>query len=112
MYQFHYDSSCKSKYYDDSNKLIVGKMKDERSNIAFKYLIELNLKMHLFQVDHKNEHKIAKGINKNVVENITESKYKNVLFNKKCLRHLINRSQWKNHRKETHGIKKNLFVLL
>ena len=48
MYQFHYDSSCKSKYYDDSNKLIVGKMKDERSNIAFKYLIELNLKMHLF----------------------------------------------------------------
>ena len=81
-------------------------MKDEIGNVGFKYLIGLNLKMHLFQLHDKREHKNAKGINENVVEKITESKYKNVLFNKKCLRHLINRSRWKNHRKETHEVKK------
>ena len=87
-------------------------MKDETGNVGFKYLIGLNLKMHLFQVDDKREHKNVKGINENVVQKITESKYKNVLFNKKCLRHLINRSQWKNHRKETYEVKKTSLTCL
>ena len=42
-------------------------MKDETGNVGFKYLIGLNLKMHLFQVHDKREHKNAKGINENVV---------------------------------------------
>ena len=39
----------------------------------------------------------AKGVNENVVQTISHNKYKNVLSNKNCLRHLMNRIQSKNH---------------
>ena len=39
-----------------------------------------------------------KGLNKNVVENTIQSEYKDVLLNKKCLRHSMSRIQSKNHR--------------
>ena len=37
-------------------------------------------------------------MSKNVVETINHSEYKNVLLNKKCLRHVTNRIQSKDHR--------------
>ena len=40
--------SAKSKYYDDSNKLVVGNMKDEKARVAIKDSIGLKPKMHLF----------------------------------------------------------------
>ena len=45
--------SPKSKDYDDSNRLIVGKMKDEMSGITIKESVGLKPKM----VDYSNEHK-------------------------------------------------------
>ena len=48
----------------------------------------------------------AKGINKNVVETISYNAYKYVLFNQKCLRHLMNRIQSKNHKIGTYEINK------
>ena len=35
--------STKSKYYDDSNKLVVGKMKDETGGVAIEELVGLKL---------------------------------------------------------------------
>ena len=63
--------SAESKYYDDSNKLVVGKMKDEISGAAIKEFVGLKPKMYSFLVDDSSEHKNAKGVNKNVVEKIT-----------------------------------------
>ena len=40
MFDFSY-SSCKSKYYDISNKLAVGKVKDETGGVAIKEFVEL-----------------------------------------------------------------------
>ena len=40
--------------------------------------------------------KKAKVVNKNVVTKISHNVYKEVLLNKKCLRHLINRIRSKN----------------
>ena len=72
--------SAKSKYYDDSNKLVVGKMKDETN-------------IHSFLVDDSSEHKKAKGVNKSVFVNtkMCHGEYKDVFLKKKCLRHLMNR---------------------
>ena len=44
--------SAKSKYYHDSNKSVVGKMKDETASVA----IGLKPKMYSFLVDHRKEH--------------------------------------------------------
>ena len=79
--------STKSKYYDNSNKLVVGKMKDETAGVAIEEFVGLKSKMYLYLVDDNSEHKKAKGVNKNVVATISHNKYKDVLLNKKCLRH-------------------------
>ena len=50
--------------------------------------------MYSFLVD-KNQHKKAKGVNRNVVATISHNEYKDVLLNKKCLRHSMNRTQVK-----------------
>ena len=49
--------SAESKYYDDSNKLVVGKMKDETGGVAVKEFVRLKLKMHSLLVDDSSEHK-------------------------------------------------------
>ena len=50
--------------------------------------------------------KKVKGINKNVVATRSQNEYKDVLLNKKCLRHLMNRIQSKDHRIGTFEINK------
>ena len=62
--------------------------------------------MYSFLVDDSSEHKKAKGVNKNVVATINYGKYKDVLLNKKCLRHSMNRIQSKNQRVRTYEINK------
>ena len=54
--------------------------------------------MYSFLIGSSSEHKKAKGVNKNVVETINHSEYRDVLLNKKCLRHSMNRIRSKNHR--------------
>ena len=61
--------------------------------------------MYTFLVDN-NEHKKAKGVNKNVVATIYHNKYKDVLLNQKCIRHSMNRIQSKDHRIGTYEINK------
>ena len=58
--------STKSKYYDDSNKLLVGKMKDETAGVAIKEFLGLKPKMYSFLVDDISECNKAKGVNKTI----------------------------------------------
>ena len=46
----------KSKYYDDSNKLVIGKMKDETRGVVIEEFVRLKPKMLSFLVDN-NEHR-------------------------------------------------------
>ena len=85
--------SAGSKYYNDSNKLVVDEIKDETGGVAIKEFVGLKPKMYSFLVDDSSGHRKAKGINKNVVETISHNEYKNVLLNNKCLRLAMNRSQ-------------------
>ena len=89
-----FDSSnymAKLKYYDNSSKLVIGKMKDETGSLTIEESVGLNI--YSFLVDN-SEHKKAKGVNKNVSNN----EEKDVLLNNNCLRHSMNRVQSKDHR--------------
>ena len=81
-------------------------MKDKTGCIAIVGFIGLKPKMYSFLVDDNNEHKKAKGVNRNVVVTISHNEYKNVLLNNKCLRHSINRIQSKDDRIGTYEINK------
>ena len=65
--------STKSKYHDNSNKLV--KTKDETEGVVIEEFVGLKLKLYLFLV-YNSEHKKAKGVNKNAVVTISHNKYR------------------------------------
>ena len=83
--------STKSKYYDKSIKLVIGKMKDETIGVAIEEFVGLKPKMYLFLLD-KNKHNKAKGVNKRFVAAISHNEYKDVLLNNECIKHSMNQS--------------------
>ena len=64
--------STKSKYYDNSNKLIIGKMKDETGGVAIEEYVGLKPKMYSFLVDNIKKQKvwIAMSLQQQVTMNI------------------------------------------
>ena len=56
MFDFS-DYSPKSNYYDNSNKLVLGKMKDKTGDVVIKEFVGLKLKIYSFSVDDSSEHK-------------------------------------------------------
>ena len=97
--------SIKSKYQDNSNKLVIDKMKDETAGVATKEFVGLKPIMYSFLIN-KSEYKKVKAVNKNVVTTISHNEYTDVLLNNKCLRHSINRIQSKDHRTRTYETNK------
>ena len=89
-----------SKFYDVTNKKVIGKMKDELSGKVISEFIGLKSKMYsLISVD--NEEKIrAKGVNKR----LKHSEFVDALFNKKVIRHNMKRIQSKLHRLGTYDV--------
>ena len=86
MFDFS-NHSTKSRYYDNSNKLVIGKIKDESTVVTIKEIVVLKPKMYSFLVDDNSGHKKAKYVNRNVVAPISDNEYKGVLLNNKCMRH-------------------------
>ena len=82
--------STKSKCYDNSNKLVLGKIKDETSGVAIEEFVRLKPNMYSFLVGNHSEHKKTKGVNRNVVATISHNEYRNVLLNNKFLIHSMN----------------------
>ena len=81
-------------------------MKGEKAGIAIEEFVGLKPKMYLYLVNDNTEHKKAKGVNRNIVATISNNQHKDVLLNKKCLRHSINRIQRKHHKIRTYEINK------
>ena len=89
-----------SKFYDSTNKKVLGKMKDEFKGQRITELIGLKSKMYsLNNIDNKEISK-AKGINKKIRHN----EYLECLFNKKVVRHNMNRTQSKLHEIGTYDV--------
>ena len=53
----------KSKYYYNSNKLVIGKIKDETRGVTIEEFVGLKPKMYSFLLEN-SEHKKAKVVNK------------------------------------------------
>ena len=95
-----------NEYLFDSNKLVIGKMKDETGGVATEEFGGLKPKMYLFLVGDNSEHKKTKDVNKNVVATISHNEYKDHLLNNKRIRHSKNRNRSKDHRIGTYEINK------
>ena len=57
----------KSKYYEDSNKLVINKMKEEAGGVTIEEFVELKPKMYSFLVDDNSEHKKPKIVKKKML---------------------------------------------
>ena len=73
------NSSTKWKYYDNSNELVIGKMKDESAVIGIKEFVGLKPKMFLFFRDNTENEK-AKSVNRNVTVTTSHNEYKDVFL--------------------------------
>ena len=81
-------------------------MKNETAGVTIKEFVRLKPKTYTYLVVDNSEHKKANGVNKNVVAAIIHNEYKDVLLNKKDLKHSMNRIQRKDHRIGTYEINK------
>ena len=86
-------------------------MKHETGGFAIEEFVGLKPKMYPHLVNDNSEHKRAKGVNRNVVATISHNEYKDVLLNKKSLRHSMNRIQSKDHEMNLWN-QQNFFALL
>ena len=96
--------STKSKYYDVSNKLVIGKINDKTSGVVIDEFVGLESNMYSLLVN--SEHKQSKDMNRNVVAKISQKEYEDSLSNNNCLKHSRNRIQSKDHRIGTYKTKK------
>ena len=62
--------SAKSNYYDNSTKLVIGKMTDETPGVAIGEFFGLKPKMYLYLIDDNSDHKKAKDVKKNVIATV------------------------------------------
>jgi hypothetical protein len=76
------DYTKEHKCYDVTNKKVIGKFKDEANGKIITEFIGLRPKLYSYIVEGEDhDHKRAKGIKKNVIENhITHENYRKALF--------------------------------
>ena len=97
-----------STFYDDTNKKVIGKMKDEYGGAIIDQFIGLKSKMYSIKKTNGSESSTTKGVN--VVTEFNE--YKDVFFNKKVIRHKMKRIQAKKHKIELMKLIKYLYCAL
>ena len=103
--------SAQSRYYDNSNKLFLSTMKDKTAGAAVEGFSGLKPNICSYLVDDNSEHKKVKGVNKNVHATVSHNEYNDALFNKKHLRHSVNRIQSIDDGVGTYEINKISFCL-
>ena len=90
-----------SKFFDDANKKVIGKMKDEFGGvIATDFVVKS--KMYSIKKIYGKESNTAKGVNIATEFN----KFKDVLFNKKIIKHKMKTIQAKKHKIGTYEVNK------
>ena len=91
-----------STFYDDTNKKVIGKMKDEYGGAIIDQFIGLKSKMYSIKEINGSESSTTEGVN--IATEFNE--FKDVLFNKKGIRHKMKRMQAKKHKIRTYEIDK------
>ena len=89
---FNFSSYPKdSKFFDETNEKVIGKIKDESEGKITDGFVELNSKMLSRKNIDGKESNTAKGVN--IATEFNE--FNDILFNKKIIRHKIRRIQTK-----------------
>ena len=91
-----------SKFFDQTNKKVIVKMKDVSEGKIVDEFVGLKSKMYSVKNIDGKESNIAKGVN--IATEFNE--LKDTLFNKKVVRHKMKRIQSKKHKIETYEINK------
>ena len=82
------DCSKNSPYYDESNKKVIGKFKDEACGVPIIEFVGLKSKMYSYIKNDEKGGKTTKAIKKNAIKNnIKHEDYQNVLLNNEQLHH-------------------------
>ena len=90
-----------SVYYDDFNKKVLGKMKDELNGIKIVEFVGLKS---IYSLTAKNDKEVNKAKGANL--KLKHKEYIDVLFNKKVVRHKMKRIQINLHQIGTYDISK------
>ena len=100
---FYFSNYSKdSKVFDETNKKVIGKMKDKFGRIIVVEFIGIKSKMYSIKKIDSKEYNTAKGVS--IAAEF--DKFKDVLFNKKIIRHKMKRIQSKKHKLGTYEIDK------
>ena len=91
-----------SKFFLETNKKVIGKMKDESEEKIIDEFVGLKSKMYSIKNVDGKQSNTAKGVNIAIEFN----EFKDTLFNKKVLRHKMRRIQDKKHKMGTYEINK------
>ena len=83
-----------SKFFDKTNKKVIGKMKDEFCGVIVNEFVGLKSKMYSIKTIDGKQCNTAKGVGIATEFN----KFKDALFNKKIVRHKIKIIQSKKHK--------------
>ena len=89
-----------STFFHSANEMVIGKMKDEFKRISINKFIGLKLKIYCIVSENGEEVNTAKEVNISIDFKV----YKNVLFNKKLIRHKMKRFQRKLHKIGTYDV--------
>ena len=102
-YLFDFSNYSKdSKSFDAMNKKVIGKMKVEFGGVIVDEFVGLKSKMNSIKKIDGKESNTAKGVN--LTREFNE--FKDILLNKKIIRHKMKRIQAKKHKIETYEIDK------
>ena len=91
-----------SRFFNETNEKVIGKMKNEFGGIIVCEFVVLKSKMYSIKKIDGKEHNTAKGVSIAIESN----KFKDVLFNKKIIRHKMKRIQSRKHKLGTYEIDK------
>jgi hypothetical protein len=108
----HYDFSDYPKdheLYDETNKKVIGKFKDELNGKIITEHVGLKPKQYAFKVENGEETKKSKGVKMNVVKALKVDDYKRCLFENKTIRRVQYMIRSKIH--QIYTIKQNKIAL-
>ena len=91
-----------SKFFDETNKKVIGKMKDEFGGVIVSEFVGLKSKMYSIKKIDGKESNTAEGVN--IATEFNE--FKDVLFGKKTIRHKMKIIQSRKHKLGTYEIDK------
>ena len=91
-----------SKFFDETNKKVIVKMKDEFGRVIVNEFVGLKQKMYSIKKIDSKEFNTAKGVSIATAFD----KFKDVLSNEKVIRHKMKRIQSKKHKLATYEIDK------